>query len=78
MALEAGGSTRHSIRVAAICAAMAALYAAVSLTPVTRGFFELTKPDLGLLATSLTAAALTICTLALAGFSPRSAAAPTA
>jgi P-type E1-E2 ATPase len=71
MALEAGGSLRRSTLVAAMCAAMAALYVVALLLPATRDFFQLTPLDPGLVATALIASAVSIGALALAGFSIR-------
>ena len=71
MALEAGGSRRRSTLVAVMCGAMAALYVAAVLLPVTRSFFELTPLDAGLIATAVLAGAVSIGALALAGFSAR-------
>ncbi len=73
MALEAGGSHRRSELVAAMCAAMALLYVGALLIPATRTFFALTLPDLGMIATSLTAAAFSIGALWLCGFTLRAA-----
>ena len=50
MALEAGGSERRSRLVARGCAAMVLLYFAAVAIPLTRSFFALTLPDLGILA----------------------------
>jgi len=71
MALEAGGSRRRSTLVAVMCGAMAALYVAALLLPITRSFFELTPLDAGLIATAVLAGAVSIGALALAGFSAR-------
>jgi hypothetical protein len=69
MALEAGGSRRRSTLVAAMCAAMAAMYVAALLVSPTRSFFALTVPDPGMIATSLLAGAVSIAALSLSGFS---------
>jgi magnesium-transporting ATPase (P-type) len=71
MALEAGGSRRRSTLVAAMCAAMAALYVVALLIPGTRRFFALTLPDVGMVATALAASVVSIGALALCGFSIR-------
>jgi hypothetical protein len=76
MALEAGGSRRRSMLVAAMCAAMAAIYVVALLMPVTRRFFALTVPDVGMVATALGASAVSIGALALCGFSVRTAPTP--
>ena len=69
MALEAEGSRRRSTLVAIMCASLACAYVAVLLVPATRRFFELTTPDVSMLATSLLASALTVGALGLCGFS---------
>jgi cation-transporting P-type ATPase E len=70
MALEAG-SRRRSTLVAGMCAALAGLYVAALLIPATRRFFELTTPDVGMIATAVVASAVSIAGLALCGFSVR-------
>jgi len=71
MALETEGSWRRSTLVACMCATLAGLYVGALLIPGTRQFFELTTPDLGMIATSVLASALTVAALALCGFSVR-------
>jgi hypothetical protein len=71
MVLEAVGSRRRSTVVAAMCAVLAGLYAAVLVIPATRHFFELTMPDAGMIATAVCASAVAIAGLALSGFSVR-------
>jgi uncharacterized membrane protein len=71
MALEAEGSRRRSTLVAAMCAALAGLYAAALVIPATRRFFDLTLPDARMIATALVASSLAIAALALCGFSVR-------
>jgi len=71
MSLEAEGSRRRSTLVAGMCAALAGLYAAALVITPTRRFFELTAPDVGMIATALLASAVAIAALALCGFSPR-------
>jgi cation-transporting P-type ATPase E len=73
MALEAGGSHRRSGLVAVMCAALALIYVGALLIPATRTFFALTLPDLGMVATSLAAAAVSIGALWLCGFTLRAA-----
>jgi magnesium-transporting ATPase (P-type) len=74
MVLEAGGSRRRSTLVAGMCAVMAGLYVAALLPAPARAFFELTLPDVGMLATALLASAVSIAALAVSGFSLRLAA----
>jgi len=69
MALEAEGSWRRSSLVGGMCATLGGTYVAALLIPGTRRFFELTTPDLGMIATSVLASALTVATLVLCGFS---------
>ena len=69
MALEAVGSRRRSTLVAVMCGALAGLYVAALVIPATRHFFELTTPDLGMVATAACASAAAIAGLALCGFS---------
>jgi ABC-type uncharacterized transport system permease subunit len=71
MALEAVGSRRRSTLVAGMCAALAGLYVAALLISATRRFFELTTPDVGMIATAAVASAVSIAGLALCGFSVR-------
>jgi len=69
LALEAEGSRRRSTLVAGMCAALVGIYVAVVLIPTTRRFFDLTPLGLGMIATSLIAAAATMAALQLCGFS---------
>ncbi len=71
LALETEGSWRRSTLIASMCAALAGIYVAALLIPDTRRFFELTRLDTGMIATSVVASALTIAALYLAGFSVR-------
>jgi P-type E1-E2 ATPase len=71
MALETEGSWRRSTLVAGMCAALAGVYVAALLIPATRRFFELTTLDVGMVATSVVASAMTVAALALCGFSVR-------
>ncbi len=71
MALEAVGSRRRSTLVAAMCAALAGSYVAVLAVTAARRFFELTIPDVAMIATSAVASAVAIAGLALCGFSLR-------
>ncbi len=71
MALEAGGSRRRSALVGGMCAVMAGLYVVTLLLPTGRSFFQLTLPDAGMIATSVTASAISIAALVLCGFSLR-------
>ena len=73
MALEAGGSLRRSTLVATMCAVMAALYVAALLIPAVRSFYALTAPDLGMIATALGGAGLSIWGLWVCGFTLRAA-----
>jgi cation-transporting ATPase E len=78
MVLEAGGSLRRSALVAGMCAVMAALYVLVLVLPATRGFFELTAPGAGMVATALVASAVSIAALELCGYSLRTGPSPPA
>ncbi len=69
IALEAVGSRRRSTLVAAMCGALAAVYVAALLIPATRHFFELTTPDIEMIATAACASAVAIGGLMLCGFS---------
>jgi cation-transporting ATPase E len=71
MALETEGSWRRSMLVAGMCATLAGVYVAALLIPATRMFFELTTFDIGMIATSVLASAMTVAALALCGFSVR-------
>ncbi|HEX4012020.1 MAG TPA: HAD-IC family P-type ATPase [Solirubrobacteraceae bacterium] len=73
MALEAGGSRRRSALVAGMCGAMALLYVASLFAPLTRHFFALQAPDVGMVATALLASAVAIWALMLCGFAVRGA-----
>jgi cation-transporting ATPase E len=73
MALEAEGSLRRSALVAGMCAALAGLYVAALVVPITRRFFALTPPDPGMLLTALLASAVALGALALCGYSIRTA-----
>ena len=68
MALEAGGSRRRSALVAGMCTAMAATYVLALLLPATQHFFQLTLPNAGMVATSVTASAVSVGALLLCGF----------
>jgi hypothetical protein len=54
-----------------MCAAMGGLYVASPLILATRTFFALTVPHAGMLATALTASAVSIAALWVSGFSLR-------
>lgn len=69
ISLEAGGSARRSTLVAAMCSAMAGVYVLTLLLPATAGFFQLTAPNVGMIATSVIATAISVGALALCGFS---------
>jgi cation-transporting ATPase E len=69
MALEAVGSRRRSTLVAAMCAALAGIYVAALAIAATRRFFDLTLPDVAMIATAVCASAVSIAGLALCGFS---------
>jgi magnesium-transporting ATPase (P-type) len=69
MALEAVGSRRRSTLVAVMCTVLGGLYVVALAIPVTRRFFELTVPDLGMIVTAACACAVSIAGLALCGFS---------
>ena len=71
MALESGGGTRRSALVAGMCAAMAALYVLAFLIPFAANFYVLASPTLGIILTSVLASAVSICALALCGFTLR-------
>jgi magnesium-transporting ATPase (P-type) len=68
MALEAGSSRRRSGVVAGMCAVMALLYVLVLALPFARGFFEVSAPTIGMIATALGASAVAIFALTLCGF----------
>jgi magnesium-transporting ATPase (P-type) len=76
MALEAVGSRRRSTLVAAMCAALAGIYVAALAIAATRRFFELTLPDVAMIATAVCASAVSIAGLALCGFSLTTARSP--
>jgi uncharacterized protein (DUF697 family) len=69
IALEATGSRRRSALVGGMCAVLFGLYVAALLIPVTRKFFALTVPDVGMIVTALIASAIAIGALFLSGFS---------
>ena len=71
MALESGGGPRRSALVAGMCAAMAALYVLAFLIPFAANFYVLATPTLGIILTSVLASAVSICALALCGFTLR-------
>ena len=71
MALEAGGSRRRSTLVAAMCTAMAGIYAVTILVPSLRSFFALSIPTAAMIGTALLASAITIAAMALSGYSLR-------
>jgi hypothetical protein len=70
LALEAEGARRRSALVSPMCAALAGAYVGCLLLPATRRFFALTVPDLGMIATTLVASALTIGALLVCGLTP--------
>jgi hypothetical protein len=76
MALEAVGSRRRSTLLAAMCAALAGIYVAALAIAATRRFFELTLPDVAMIATAVCASAVSIAGLALCGFSLTTARSP--
>jgi cation-transporting ATPase E len=76
MALEAVGSRRRSTLVAAMCAALAGIYVAALAIAATRRFFELTLPNVAMIATAVCASAVSIAGLALCGFSLTTARSP--
>jgi Kef-type K+ transport system membrane component KefB len=71
MALEAGGSRRRSTIVAAMCTAMAGIYAVAIVVPTLRSFFALSTPSAAMIGTALLASAITIAAMALSGYSLR-------
>ncbi len=71
MALEAQGSRKRSAIVGGMCAALGCVYVGALLLPPTRSFFELTLPNIGMIATAVLASAITITALALCGFTVR-------
>jgi magnesium-transporting ATPase (P-type) len=63
-----GGSLRRRTAVGSMCLALLGLYVAAILVPVTRHFFKLEIPTLGMTLTALAGAALAIGALYLSGF----------
>jgi cation-transporting P-type ATPase E len=68
MALEAAGSRKRSMWVAAMCAALAGLYVGCLLVDATRTFFALSPPTGEMIATAAVASAVSIGALWLSGF----------
>jgi cation-transporting ATPase E len=69
LVLEASGRKRGPA-VVALCAAMAGLYALCLALPAAREFFDLAAPTLAILGGAAGGAAISLCALALSGFTP--------